>query len=118
MHEPLMIEPAAPPDGGRGLLLRVSGRIDGRGSRQLLDACQSVRADRRAVTLDLSAVTFISSTGVGVLLALTEDFRDLGLPLRVADPSPVVRMAISLLNLETYLELQDDAAGDAGRPAA
>jgi anti-anti-sigma factor len=82
-----------------------------------MDACAPLKAEGSTVVVNCRGVSFVSSSGIGVLLAITEDFRDRGSALWVADPSPEVRMAIGLLNLETYLNIDDTEEGALRRAA-
>lgn len=116
MSDDLRIERVEPP-GGAKVLMRLHGALDGRGGRALLDACAPVKAQGASLVLNLQGVTFLSSSGIGVLLALNEDLRDRGATLRIAAASPVARMAITLLNLERYLSLDDSEDASLERAA-
>lgn len=97
---------------------RLAGQLDGRGGQQLMSACAGALQSGTSLVLSCQRVEFISSSGIGVLLALSEDFRDRDLRLRIASPSAEVRMAISLLNLEDYLHIDDSEAQSLERLAA
>jgi anti-anti-sigma factor len=116
MSENLSIERLPCPQPGIAVL-RLAGGMDGHGGRAVMSACGGLRNEGNSVVLLLHDVTFISSSGVGVLLALTEDFQDRDLTLRIAAPSKEVRMAIGLLNLDHYLKIHDTEE-DALRTAA
>lgn len=93
------------------VVLRVSGRIDTRMASQLLHHCTEVRDAGHSLVLNLSAVTFIASSGIGALLALTEQFRDGRSHVRFAELSTAVASVIQLLNLDQFLSI--DATEDA-----
>jgi anti-anti-sigma factor len=115
MNEKLNIEKLPCPRPGVEIL-RLVGAMDGHGGRGVMNVCGALRAEGSSVVLVLREVTFVSSSGVGVLLALTEDFQDRGLWFRIASPSAEVRMAIGLLNLDHYLRIydtEDEALQDA-----
>jgi anti-anti-sigma factor len=98
-------------ESGEGIdCLRVIGRLDARTSPQLIEQCAPVRDRGRHLVLNLGGVTFLSSSGIGSLLALTEEFRERGASLRLAEPSPTVREAIELLNLQEFLTLYETEA--------
>ena len=59
---------------GGTVLLRVSGRIDAQSAAALLEECHAARSAGRNLVLNLEGVTFIASSGIGVLLALVEQF--------------------------------------------
>ena len=89
--------------------LALHGEIDAATTRSGLDLV--LIADPRpgdAVTLDLSDVDFIDSSGVSMLLKIRSYLDGMGCRFALADPSaPVVRV-LSLLGLtETFLT--DDA---------
>ena len=83
--------------------------------------CSSIAWRRAAASghlvLNLSAVTFLSSSGVGVLLVMAEKARGDGGSLRLASPSAAVRAPLELLNLHRFLTIdgsEDDAMSALG----
>ena len=91
-------------------VIRLRGRLDARTSPQLMERCAGVRDAGRRVVLNLAGVSFLSSSGIGALLALTEEFREHGSSVQLVEASPTVREAIELLNLEEFLSLFDTEA--------
>lgn len=89
------------------VLLRVSGMIDSETAPQLDAACNRALERARPLVVNLGGVSFITSSGVGVLLAATEEFRDEGHALLCAAPSKEVRDVFDLLNLNEFLTLVD-----------
>ncbi len=86
-------------------LLKVSGRLDAVAAQELRKHCLDVRQQgHKHLALDLSAVSFVASSGIGTLLALTEEFGKDG-ALYLAPISLSVRSVIQLLNLEPYLAI-------------
>lgn len=100
------------------MVLRLSGPLDGQGGQVLMQACAPYKQAGVTLVLSCAAVSFVSSSGIGVMLALSEDFRDRGLRLRIASPSPDVRMAIDLLNLEDFLSIDESESQSLERLAA
>lgn len=100
------------------VVLRLIGPLDGRGGQALMQACAPHKLAGVSLVLNCTQVSFVSSSGIGVMLALSEDFRDRGLRLRIASPSKDVRMAIELLNLEEYLGLDESETQSLARLAA
>lgn len=98
---------------GAAQLLRVSGRLDARTAQELMSACRKARESGcRRVLADLSGVTFVASSGIGTLLALTEEFREAGGGIHLVAPSEAVRSVVGLLNLGQFLsiaETEDEA---------
>ena len=94
---------------GPAVVIRIGGRLDARSSPHLLQTCAGLRRPSHLV-LNLSHVTFISSSGVGALLSLCEEFSGLRGSFRLAPISPEVRSSIRLLNLEPFLTLHESEA--------
>lgn len=84
-------------------VVRVSGDLDGQTAPKLIAACKQ-HPDATRVVLNLAGVTFIASSGVGALLAVTEELRRRGRHVRIAAPSPPVQASLRLLNLEPFLQ--------------
>lgn len=91
------------PSSERIAILRIRGRIDTRNASQLLLRCAQVRSAGQDLVLNLSGVTFLASSGVGALLALSEQFREANGGVRFAALSTAVSSVIALLNLEQFL---------------
>jgi anti-anti-sigma factor len=71
----------------------VRGEIDAHTAPQVREAGEALLAAHGTVRVDLSGVTFIDSSGLGALVALTTAARDAGGDLVVVAPSrPVVRL--------------------------
>ncbi len=93
---------------GRASLLNISGRLDAPAATALRKRCILLWEEgHRNIALDMSAVSFIASSGVGVLLALTEELGKQGGNLYLAPVSPAVLSVIRLLNLEQFLSIHD-----------
>jgi N-acetylglucosaminyldiphosphoundecaprenol N-acetyl-beta-D-mannosaminyltransferase len=65
-------------------------------------------ADGRHCLLDLSAVDFIDSTGVGLLIRLQKKIRALDKQLVLLAPSPNVRRALELMRLDNFFAAAPD----------
>ncbi len=90
---------------GRVATLRVRGRLDANTSPQLLQRCADIQARGQNLILNLSEVTFLGSTGVGVLLALVEQFQEQAGDVRFASLSASARTVVDLLDLGEYLSI-------------
>ena len=113
MKETLEIRVSSGP--GRVDLMRLRGPLDAHNNTRLLERCSEIHEQRRHLVLNMHEVSFVSSSGIGVLLALNEDFRGDGVSLRIANPSVAVRSAVALLNLDTFLAIygsEDEAMRD------
>jgi anti-anti-sigma factor len=90
----------------RARVLRVSGRLDARSAQDLVAQCQTLLDQgHKNVVISMSGVSFVASSGIGSLLALTESFQDAGGSLRLAHLSHAVRSVVDLLNLGQFLAI-------------
>ena len=96
---------------GKTVVLRVRGRLDAKTSLRLLERAMPFAGMGRNLVLTLSDVTFMGSSGVGVLLAVAQAFQDHKGTVRLAAPSAAVSSVVKLLNLEPFLRI--DASEDA-----
>ena len=92
-------------------LIRVTGRLDLKNAKDLMEHCRRLKTTgRQSLVLNLSDVTFIASSGIGTLLALTEEFRENGGNLKLVALSNAVQSVVNLLNLEQFLQIEKDEA--------
>jgi anti-sigma B factor antagonist len=96
---------------GANIVVRVEGEIDMQTvdefNRALDDACRRVEPPM-TVTADLTEVTFMSSAGVTVLLAVHHRCRRRGTPLRVRIAHHTVSRALEITGVDRVLELERD----------
>jgi anti-anti-sigma factor len=111
MHTPLL-EVRAERD-GRRVSVRVAGEVDLATAPQVA-AClgEHVASGAELIELDLSAVTFIDSTGVRLLLTFVADASRDG-RMRTIVPSEPVRRIVCLLGLEQRLLAVGSSPGEA-----
>ena len=88
---------------GKTVVLRVRGRLDARTAPQLLQGSQQFAGMGRNLVLNLSEVTFLGSSGIGVMLAVAQAFQDQRGSVRMVAPSAAVISVVRLLNLEPFL---------------
>jgi anti-sigma B factor antagonist len=95
-------------DQGGCVVLAVRGEVDLSTGGRLLEAGSAALRDAvgRPLVLDLSGVDFLSSSGLGLLVALNDEGHDLGVPLRVVvdETRPVIR-PIRTMGLDEVLSL-------------
>jgi anti-sigma B factor antagonist len=95
-------------DQGGCVVLAVRGEVDLSTGGRLLEAGSAAlrEAVGRPVVLDLTGVDFLSSSGLGLLVALNDEGRDLRVPLRVVvdESRPVIR-PIRTMGLDEVLSL-------------
>ena len=63
-------------------------------------------AKPRTVVMNMAAVSFLDSTGVGVLVGATKRLRAVGGDLVIAAPSQRVAMVIAIAKLEPFLSIE------------
>ena len=94
------------PRRGSLVVLRLSGRLDGRAAQLLQQRCNEVRTQGvQHLALELSGITFLASSGLGVFLAETEEFKESGGSLHLVAASSVVASVVNLLNVGRFLSL-------------
>lgn len=101
--------------------IRLPARLDLQATRDDALLVDQVLADGRHCLLDLSAVQFIDSTGVGLLIRLQKKVRASGKQLILLSPSATVNRALELMRLKNFFASAADlasareliAAGDA-----
>jgi anti-anti-sigma factor len=87
-------------------MFRVVGRLDAKSAQELMRVCREARAQgQRRVIVNLAGVTFVSSSGIGTLLALTEEFKEAGGGVHLVALSGAVTSVVDLLNLGQFLNL-------------
>ena len=84
-------------------VVTVIGELDLGTAPRLRDALRSIPDDVQAVDVDLSQVTFIDSTALGVLLAAYKRFQVLGTELGVSASSRVVSKVLEISGLSSLL---------------
>src|SRR5262245_5248519 len=99
------------------MMVRVSGRLDARNATDLMALCAPFRAPGHTLIIHLGGVDFIASSGVGVLLALVEEFRMRGGVVRLTSLSPAVDDVLRLLQLDRFLEIDTDETQSKDRAA-
>ncbi|MFN2562652.1 MAG: STAS domain-containing protein [Jatrophihabitans sp.] len=89
--------------------LVVSGEVDMEGSEKLrrtgVTATQTHKG--QSLKIDLSAVTFLDSTGLGALIDLRNATHDQSVPLELIDPSGPVLRLLALTRLTDIFSIND-----------
>ena len=99
MQPPLTSEPVA-----GGTLVRVACRLDAEGTEPLVQEIDRLlRAGEHVVRLDLAAVAFISSAGIGGLVSAHKKLVAAGGRLAVVAASPQVAGVLRLTKLDTLI---------------
>jgi anti-sigma B factor antagonist len=81
-------------------VLSATGALDLQSRGELLEAARtSLNGPITALVLDLSAITFIDSSGIGALVQLFGDSADADIPFVIRDPSARVTRILDLTGL-------------------
>jgi len=87
------------------LYIGISGELDecaAKGARETLDALIDEFTVKK-VMLDMSELSFMDSTGIGVLLGRFKKLKAKEIPLCIANPSRVVDKLLNLSGIYQYM---------------
>jgi anti-sigma B factor antagonist len=103
----------------RRMVIQVEGRLDAETCNMLKQAFQDQVADGvRYVTVEMSQVTFIDSSGLSALISGLKTLRQAGGGLNLAAVGAQARTALRLTLLDTVLPIFDTVeAAQAAHPA-
>ena len=92
----------------RDLTARLSGEIDHHGARTMMIQLDQLIADRlpRRLTLDLSGVTFMDSSGIAVLIRCKRRMDELGGSLRAVSIPAQPRRVLDAAGLGRIISLE------------
>jgi anti-sigma B factor antagonist len=94
-------------------VLSLIGEIDMASAPELQRACMAAVDDgAKKVILDTSGVTFIDSTGLGVIIALQKRLRAEGGEASIRNPSSVLRRLIQVTNLDRVVPVEGEGVVD------
>ncbi len=101
-------------DDGGVMVIGVSGRLDSLTSDALDKEVRSqLAAGRTRIVFDLSALVYISSAGLRVLLMAARTLRGKG-ALALAAPRPMVRQVLDIAGVGTLLTIYGSASEAVG----
>jgi anti-anti-sigma factor len=87
-------------------VLRLHGRLDAKNAQTFVARCRELlEGGTRKLVVNLSGVGFVASSGIGILLALTEEYQDRGGTVHLVELSEAVRSVLELLNLTQFLHI-------------
>ena len=104
MGEPFGI--AVTQEGG-AVTLVLSGELDLSGIAAFDEAVGSVGPDARSVSMDLGALTFVDSSGIGCFVRARSAGLKAGWTLVLRSPSPLVRKVMDVIDLGESIEIVD-----------
>ncbi len=98
-----------------GVILKVAGEVDGYTASQLRDQLRALIEDPRThlVTLDLADMSFIDSSGLGVLAGAHRSMRSKGGELRLRSPSPGTYKVLEIAGFLRLIPVEEEVAGEA-----
>ena len=86
------------------VVVLLEGEFDASNSEKLIERLKALVADEAVdLTLDLSRVGFFSASTIGVIVQLTETFRDKNRRLKLLSPSPEVQRVFAACGLTELL---------------
>lgn len=92
---------------GRGVVLAVRGDVDIATAPALRERLAEAVASHDRVVVDLAAVPFLDSTGLGVLVAAYNRASSSGCVLVLARPQRIVKNALRLVQVDTVIDVFD-----------
>ena len=96
---------------GTTRIIRMEGSCDLATAPRLRQTLQPlVPPEVNEVVLDVSALEFIDSTGLGVVLGAMRRLREGGGTLRIAGANGIVRRVLEITDLDKVIPLADTAA--------
>ncbi|MGI8972888.1 MAG: STAS domain-containing protein [Gaiella sp.] len=87
-------------------VIACGGDLDAYTSPSLREAVHATGDTTRMLVIDLSATTFLDSSGLGVIVGAHRRMRERGGELRVVRPAPLVARIFELVGLEAVLDLR------------
>lgn len=93
-------------------VVTAGGEIDVHTSPGLSDALRAGDASSDQIVLDLTAVTFLDSTGLSAMVTALNRTRERGGSMSLVGPSGVVRRVLAITELDRVFAIYD-AVGDA-----
>jgi anti-anti-sigma factor len=98
---------------GDRVALRLVGDLDYRRSDQVVATTDRQLQDPSvtALDLDLRALGYCDSTGLGALIAIHTRTADRGVVLTLLDPPQVLRRLLTLTGLDAYFVIRGEADG-------
>ncbi|MCB1057348.1 MAG: STAS domain-containing protein [Acidobacteria bacterium] len=106
MPEPFVITRAVH---GEIVVLALAGFLDAHTAPRFETAVQSeIDAGHHRLVVDATALSYISSAGLGVFMGFIEEVREAGGDIKIAALAPKVREVFNLLGFDAIFDLVDD----------
>ena len=93
---------------GDALIVHIGGEVDHHGAVSVRTGIDDMLASRQPPTvyLDLSQVSFMDSSGLGLIMGRYALVKRYGGKLAVLDPSPAVQKMMSLAGMERMIPIR------------
>jgi anti-sigma B factor antagonist len=91
-----------------GCVIQLKGRLDAANAHLLRDRLTTGCIECAAIVVDFSAVEFMDSTGLGVLVGSVHRLRALHRDLKLACLPPPVRRVLELTGADRLFDIYDD----------
>lgn len=96
---------------GNALIIRLEGEVTLKVTpdlkQEMVKALERSAQDGiREVVVDLSDTSFMDSTGISSLVVLRKRSKELGLTMRLVNPSQQVRKILALVQLTQYFNIE------------
>jgi anti-anti-sigma factor len=90
---------------GDTVVVTPEGDVDLESATYLREVLRRMVADKQdgRIDVDMHAVTFLDSSGLGMLVAARRAAEVKGITLRLREPGPMVRMVLEVANLDSLL---------------
>ena len=89
--------------GEKWTVLTVSGRLDTESAPELAEACRAELHEKVSLALELSALTYVSSTGLRVFLGVAKEVGPLGARMVLVNPQAMVRETLDISGFSRFL---------------
>lgn len=98
-------------------VVEIAGRLNLGNTLQSIESSlkQQIEAGARQLVVDLSALDFIDSSGIGMLVALNGMMEHAGGKVRVAGAKGIVAKSFALVHMERIVPLDADAAASCSK---
>ncbi len=99
---------------GAASVITVTGEVDAHTAPVVRDAVEAVIAPQAQVVVDLSGVTFLDSTGLGVFVTALKHLRETDGSLDLVVTSPRVLKVFELTGLDVVIPIHEELASALG----
>lgn len=94
---------------GRSMIILIEGDIDHHNARRIRGRIDTKLFIQRPdeIILDLSRVSFMDSSGLGLILGRYTKAVELGITFKVANPTPQIKRILDLAGTERLIKIEN-----------